>query len=334
MAGNHPAVATRRASAPRVFVVANFVMACCWNVPRQPQAGETLQASGFLAEPGGKGLNVAIGLARLGCAVQPLIGCGQDAAADHLSALLAAEGLADTHVHRLPAGSGCGAGLIGDDGQNAIAVFTGANAHLTAAHAEMGQADIAAADLVYGQFETALAAVVRAFELAHAAGRMAVLNPSPWQEPPASLRQTTHTLIVSEVEAHGLLDLRSPLPAGTDAALQSMGFALPAFWHKWPAAQVLVVTLGGAGSVAMTREGATHHAPPFAVQAVDTLGCGDAFAAGFCDALLHGHDLPTALRLGNGAGAWLAQAPGVLDALPRKADLLDWLARQQQRAAH
>ena len=108
---------------PRAFVLGNFVQACCWQVARLPAPSETLQAHGFHKEAGGKGLNVAVGLQRLGARVQTLIGCGQDAAADELLALLATEGVDATHVHRLPGPSGWGAGLIGADGHNTIAVY-------------------------------------------------------------------------------------------------------------------------------------------------------------------------------------------------------------------
>jgi len=42
--------------------------------------GETVEAQRFQIEPGGKGLNVAVGLHRLGARVHTLIGCGQDQA--------------------------------------------------------------------------------------------------------------------------------------------------------------------------------------------------------------------------------------------------------------
>ena len=59
---------------PRAFVLGNFVQACCWHVARLPQAGETLEAHHLQIEPGGKGLNVAVCLQRLGVAVDTLIG--------------------------------------------------------------------------------------------------------------------------------------------------------------------------------------------------------------------------------------------------------------------
>ena len=191
-------------------VLANFVQACLWQVDRAPEAGETRRALGFHAEPGGKGLNVAVALQRLGMAVTPILAHGQDVAGDQLRALLQAEGLSLTHVHALPMASGWGAGLIEPGGQNRIAVYPGANDHLQTSHVQQARAAIEAAALVYGQFEVAVDAVVEALTLAHAAGVRTVLNPSPWQPLPAPLRAATHTHLVNETEASGLLKLDVP----------------------------------------------------------------------------------------------------------------------------
>ncbi len=319
------------AFAPRAFVLGNFVLACCWHVGRQPMAGETLEADHFHAEAGGKGLNVAIGLRRLGADVQTLIGCGQDRAADALLALLAAEGLPTDHVHRLPGASGWGSGLIGADGHNSIAVYLGANRLLTAEHAHAARNAIGASQLVYGQFETSLAAVQAAFAIAHAHGVPTVLNPSPWHTPPQALADTTHTLIVNAVEAAALLNLPGdPGPTAAQAA-HTVAARLPALGSAWPALRRLVVTLGAEGALGMERAAhaepwrAWHAAAP-RIQAVDTVGAGDAFASGYCTAVLAGQPLPVALAWGNLCGAHVAAQRGVLDGLPDAA----WL--QQARS--
>jgi ribokinase len=303
---------------PAVFVLGNFVQACCWNVPRLPLPGETLVATGVHIEPGGKGLNVAVCLQRLGAQVSTLIGCGSDAAGEQLLALLQREGVDTTHVHQLAGASGWGSGWIGADGQNAIAVFPGANLLLTAAHVAQAHSAIDAVKLVYGQFETSLPAVEAAFQYAHARGLATVLNPSPWQAPTASLRATTHTLIVNEVEAQGLLALAAPLAGSARDCAQAVARALGLFWAQWPAAQRLVVTLGASGSLAFERAvtGNYWHANALSVQAVDSVGAGDAFASGYCAALLVGRTLPEALQWGNACGAHLASQAGVLGALP------------------
>ncbi len=303
---------------PAAFVLGNFVQACCWNVPRLPLPGETLVATGVHVEPGGKGLNVAVCLRRLGAQVSTLIGCGSDAAGEQLLALLQREGVDATHVHQLPGASGWGSGWIGADGQNAIAVYPGANLLLTPAHVAQAHGAIDAAQLLYGQFETSLLAVEAAFQYAHAQGIACVLNPSPWQTPTSSLRATTHTLIVNEVEAQGLLALPAPLAGSVLASAQAIALALGTFWAQWSVAQRLVVTLGALGCLAFERVQAASywHAPAPVVQVVDTVGAGDAFASGYCAAVLAGCSLADALQWGNACGAYLASQAGVLGALP------------------
>lgn len=313
---------------PTVFVLGNFVLACCWQVPRLPVPGESLAAQGYSAEVGGKGLNVAVGLKRLGLQVHTLLACGRDDAAQRLRHTLEAEGLAQTHVHAFDAPSGCGSGWIAPDGRNAIAVFEGANALLGTEEVRLASNDLLASDLVYGQFETAMEATEDAFTLAHGAGIATVLNPSPWKGPQSPLRQTTRIVLVNEVEAAQLLNLTSPL-ATTDgphspsrAQIQrDLGPTLPAFWAAWPACELLVVTLGPLGVVGLHRQGHRADWPALPIEAVDTVGAGDAFAAGFCHALVCGHPWPDALWQGNVCAAWVSARRGVLSALPRSEDL-------------
>lgn len=306
---------------PHLLVLGSFVMACCWKVERLPQAGETFTASALSIEPGGKGLNVAIAARRLGMSVDVVLGIGQDEAGQQLLRLLAQEGVGHDHVHALAAQSGYGAGMIGSHGQNAIAVYPGPNLLLLAAHAERAQASIERAACVYGQFETSDAVITRAFDIARAHGVPTVLNPSPWRDITPALLHSVDTFIVNEVEVLGLLHLMQPLAGlSLDAVQKQLTPALPAFWSS-TAARLLVVTLGAQGSMAFRRDAAPVCAAPFAVQAIDTVGCGDAFAAGLCDALCRQQPLNEALRAGNACGALMAAHWGVLQALPQRAQM-------------
>ena len=297
-------------------------MACCWRVSRLPQPGETFMASALSMEPGGKGLNVAIGTHRLGAEVDVMLGIGADAAGHQLTDLLAWEGLHTRHVHKLGAQSGYGAGMIADNGQNAIAVFPGPNLLLGPQHVDDAEQAIAAAALVYGQFETSVPAVQRAFELAHRHGVPCVLNPSPWQPIPAPLLACTDVIVANEVEAAELLGLATPLAGQSrDAVAALLAPLLDGLWACWTrdhAAQsrLLVVTLGAQGCLAFQAGRPALASAAFEVEARDTMGAGDAFASALCLALCHRLDLPTALARANAAGALMASQHGVLDALP------------------
>lgn len=341
---------------PQVFVIGNHVQACCWHVPRLPKPGETLQATALTVEPGGKGLNVAIGLHRLGLAVSVLLACGQDAAGDALLDCLHREGLDRSLVQRLPSASGWGAGWIAANGQNAIAVYPGANLLLNAEHVQAHQDQIAQADLVYGQFETALAAVAEAFAIAHRHNVPTVLNPSPWHSPPASLLGHTNVLLVNETEAAALLNL--PVPQGGWAGLACWSDArawlqtgVASVWAQWPALRCLVVTLGALGASVWLRPtnpgaAAVLFMPAASVQAIDPVGAGDAFACGFVSQWLHQAPEKSArrwedpevmqacLRTAQCLGAHMAATAGVLAGLPDRPESEALQARIQPGPGH
>jgi ribokinase len=319
----------------KLLVFGSFVQACCWKVDRLPSPGETLVATALSIEAGGKGLNVAIGSRRLDAqaTVDVVLGVGRDTAADDLLKLLAVEGVGTQHIHRLAAQSGYGSGHIAANGENAIAVFPGPNLLLTAYHADLACDAIAAADVVYGQFETSLVVLTRAFSLAKSSKLsnglrkpLTVLNPSPWQPIPSELMSCIDVMVVNEVEAAALLQLPHAL-SGLDlkAAAQVIHSHLDSFWSYFKG-KLLVVTLGDQGSLAFSPELEPILAPAFPIQAVDTVGAGDAFASALCVALAN-REMPMALALqqANACGAMVAKQFGVLDVLPKLDDLKTFL---------
>ncbi|TPQ15634.1 carbohydrate kinase family protein [Streptomyces sporangiiformans] len=71
----------------------------------------------------------------------------------------------------------------------------------------------------------------------------------------------------------------------------------------------VVATAGAAGAVIVTADG-EHTVPAFAVDVVDTTGCGDSFSAGFLRGLSLGHDAPEAAVLGCATAAQVAGGLG------------------------
>jgi sugar/nucleoside kinase (ribokinase family) len=76
---------------------------------------------------------------------------------------------------------------------------------------------------------------------------------------------------------------------------------------------VLAVKLGAEGAMACDRS-ATVRCPARAVEAVDPVGAGDSFDAGFIHAYLRGADLAECLKLANASGAFSTTRPGGTEA--------------------
>lgn len=305
-------------AAGSVFVLGSFVVSCSAKVQRLPRPGESLAADIVTIEPGGKGLNLAVAARRLGAEVDGLLAVGDDlAAAFAAPALLRADLLAGMLI-RLPGRTGSGVGFTDADGETCLAVDPGVNRGLSAAHIRAAAERIAAAAMVIAQFEIADAPIAEAFALARRAGVATLLNPSPFRPISDDLLATTDILVLNQPEAEAMAE--TILPGAVDPAEPARFVAelAPAVLARGP--RLVVLTLGAAGAVAVGPDGAIGQ-PAFAVDVVDTLGAGDAFAAALGLALARGLGTAEALRQAAAAGAVATRRVGVFEVLGRQADI-------------
>lgn len=99
--------------------------------------------------------------------------------------------------------------------------------------------------------------------------------------------------------------------------------------ERYPA-ELVCVTLGGRGSLLVTRR--EHHRHPGVATAVrDTVGAGDAFTAALVHSYLEGAPLAVLNEAGNRWGSWMASQSGAMPPVP--AEMLEVLAREIARAA-
>lgn len=84
--------------------------------------------------------------------------------------------------------------------------------------------------------------------------------------------------------------------------------------------ETVVVKLGARGALAV-HDGVAIEVPAVEVPAVDPVGAGDAFAAGYLADLLEGRGLEERLRTAAACGAYAVTSRGDWEALPSRADL-------------
>lgn len=82
----------------------------------------------------------------------------------------------------------------------------------------------------------------------------------------------------------------------------------------------VIVKLGRRGATARIDE-KTIHVPAVPVEAVDSVGAGDAFVAGYIASRLAGHEPQERLRIAALAGAFVVTAPGDWESFPRPHEL-------------
>ncbi|GAA5146723.1 sugar kinase [Microbacterium pseudoresistens] len=85
----------------------------------------------------------------------------------------------------------------------------------------------------------------------------------------------------------------------------------------------VVMKLGARGALALDAEGIDHYGPAAEAQALDVVGAGDAFAAGYLCALLDGCDATSALDTANRTAAAAISSRGDWEGLPSAEELAE-----------
>jgi ribokinase len=305
----------------KILVVGSLNMDLVAIAPRIPVVGETIIGHTYFTEPGGKGANQAYAAALLGGQVQMLGRVGNDEFGRAMRANLERAGC-DTGGLGVELGpSGVALIFVDDKGQNSIIVAPGANNALSADHVLGASAQIADAGIVLLQLENPVAAVLAAAKAARQAGARVILDPAPAPSTPlpAELLAAVDVLTPNETEAAILAGLppgnlepaqavvigRRLLAMGTGTAVMKLGSQGCVIVEKGIASSVLI--------------------PAPKVKAADTTAAGDVFNAGLAVALGEGLDLRAACRFANHAAALSVTRLGAQAAVPRRADVNDFL---------
>ena len=304
---------------PRVVSVA------CWNVDlvtqveRLPAPGETVFGDGFTTGPGGKGSNVAVGLARLGARVSIVARLGDDAHGRSALPFWRAEGIDCMHASTAPGEPNAVASiLVSPEGENMIAVFRGAGFRLGAAEVQAARPAFEQARWVTMPLEIQDEAIGAALALARDCGCRTLLNPAPARALPAEWLRGVDVLTPNALEARQLCGL----PVGAAAAPAELGARL-----LERGVGAVVLTCGAQGAWLFEPGQAPLPLPPFAVQPVDTVGAGDAFNAGLAMALAEGATLAQAGRFASATAALATTRRGAALAMPRRTDVDEFLTK-------
>lgn len=301
----------------------DIVCLACWNVDlvtrvdRLPAAGETVMGDGFETGPGGKGSNVAVGLARLGARVAIIARLGDDDFGRRALPFWQSEGIDCTHT-RIAAGEANAVAsiLVSADGENTIAVYRGAGYRLGADHVHAARPAFERASWVTMPLELHDEAIDAALAVARETGVRTIVNPAPARPLPDSWWPRVDVLTPNALEARQLCGIPHDAPA-TPA---EMGAALLA-----RGVGALVMTCGAAGAWVFERGQAPSQVAAFNVPTVDTVGAGDAFNAALTMALAEGASLNDAARFASAAAALATTREGAALAMAHRHEVDDLL---------
>ncbi len=306
----------------KIAVLASFNMDLVMGTERRPGAGETLQGE-FAMHLGGKGFNQAVAARRLGAEVVVTGRVGDDEFGRMFLDALDREGI-DRRAVIVDAdvGTGVASIIVEADGTNTIVQSPRANRRVTREQIEEHAGYLfEGTDMAMLQLETSMEGAAAFVTNARERAVTVTLNPAPASVDGRALVAQADIVITNEIEAEAIG--YGPIHGGRETMLAAKAGAIDR--------RSAVITLGGEGVVG--SDGIeTIYIAALEVDAVDTVGAGDAFCAAFAvRGAENNADLRDALRFANAAGALACTKHGAEPSMPYRDEVEALLMAQGGR---
>lgn len=277
-----------------------------------PKPGETVLGGTFFMNPGGKGANQAVAVARLGGQCVFICKVGNDIFGHQAQQMFEEEGIDTSYIFSDPVNpSGVALITVDSKAENCIVVASGANANLKPADLNKAEKVVDEADYVLMQLEVPIETVEYVAKIAYEKGKKVILNPAPAQPLSAELLKHLYLITPNETEAEIITKIKIvDKDSACKAALKLTEMGV----------QNIVITLGSKGALIYSNSEATF-VPAFEVEAVDTTAAGDVFNGALIVAMSEGRSLIDAARFACKTSAISVNRMGAQSSAPYRNEL-------------
>ena len=246
---------------------------------------------------GGLTATALVAAARMGCRCAYAGTLGNDEQSQFVIQRFREEGIDVTHIRRRPDTRPVRSVIVVDLSRQTRTILYDLNG-VTGADLSWPPEEVILAARVLLVDHCGIAGMVRAAQIARDALIPVVADIENAEDPqfPDLLRAVDHLIVPRRFALK--------VTGETDAAA-----AARALWV--PGRRAVIVTCGEEGCwyVSEQQPGIPYCQPALAVKAVDTTGCGDVFHGAYAAALVHGSDIPTAVRFASVAAGLKATRP-------------------------
>jgi len=294
----------------KIFVVGSINMDLVINAPYCPNQGETMSGSNFLQNPGGKGANQAVAVAKLG-GDSFMVGAVGNAFGKDLIETLEGYGVNSKGVRVIDNVSSGVAVIVVVDGDNRIILDAGANGLLTKDLIDDAFKNASKGDYVICQLEVSQEIVNYTFEKAKELGMNTVLNPAPAKPLIDGILANTDYFIPNQTET----ELYTKIYPESDESIKSAYQTLKNLGVK-----NLLITLGVQGST-FINDKEFIHVNAHKVNAIDTTAAGDTFIGAFVTKLSEGASVKEAMEFASKASSITVTRRGAQVSIPYRKEL-------------
>lgn len=300
----------------KIVVIGSSNVDLIMKMDHLPEKGETVTNGVFMQVYGGKGANQAVAAARSGGKIAFVSCVGEDAYTPQMVQNYKNDGIVTRFVFaENGVASGCALILIGQTGENMIAVAPGANYKLTPAKIDQAMPVIDEAAMIVMQYEIAEETIKYVIDIADRKGIPVMWNCAPARAFDVSYIPKISILVLNEVEAGFLSGMQVENEADAEVAAQKL---------VNNGVEKVIITLGSKGAFVMTKTEKVS-VPAFKVEAVDTTAAGDTFCGAFAVALVEGKPLKESLEFASAAAAISVTRMGAQPSAPYRAEIDEFI---------
>ncbi|PLS25437.1 PfkB family carbohydrate kinase [Bifidobacterium imperatoris] len=285
-----------------ILVVGSINIDHYLSVSRLPHTGGTVSTQSATRYPGGKGVNQAIGAAKLGHRVTLIGNVGVDNGSDFIFKAMEQHGVNTAGVKRCN-GEDTGSSFIFLDpsGESIIAILSGANAQLTPDDIKANEQLFDNAGYCLIQTEIPLKTATAAALTAHQHHVKTIIKPSSCDYLPQDLVANADILVPNEHELAVIETEGNTLEEKADHLIKR-------------GVGCVIVTKGEHGCILFGPDGRkTYPATDF--PPVDSTGAGDAFISALASYLMYGYTLQQAVKIATYAASYSIERKGVIPSL-------------------
>ncbi|MEQ7799326.1 ribokinase [Pedobacter sp. ASV1-7] len=288
------------------------------SVSHLPVPGETIGDATFSIKYGGKGANQAIAAARAGGEVTFFSFLGDDSYGNSLISHFQENHINSSYiVQNAGVPTGTAFIFVAENGENCIVVAPGANKEMSVERISDFMATISNYQAVILQLEIPSETVYAIIREAYKNQVKVIFNPSPCNSSAIDLLKYTDVLIVNEIEANELAELKNTkVPIHVVAKkLQEKGVG------------IVIITLGENGCYVLSED-VDQYFRGYRVDVVDTTGAGDTFCGSFTSKYMECNELVKSVEFALASSAIAVTKLGAQTAIPVKEEVDSFLIKQ------
>lgn len=297
----------------KILTVSSANMDLNMRVAECPLKGQTVLGDSYAYVPGGKGANSATAVAKLGGKSVFCAALGNDENGKTLKGIYEGMGMDTDHIVMLDnAPTGLATVTVEADGANRIVVFPGANAVLSAEHAEKS-VELSKPDAVFSHLEIPFETVAAVSHACYKKGIPFFVDAGPASKD-YDLGKLAPVFVFSPNETE--LEIFTGIKPDDEAETLRAAIRL----QELVKAEYYVLKLGGRG-VAIYDGKNLEVIPTYDVKVVDTTAAGDSFTAAMTLEYMRSKDIYRACRFGNAVASITVSRMGATDAIPTAEEL-------------